>query len=595
MQSTKLNTGKFVSYTIRCNGKVIEQTYAVRSIQIYHAINRIGKAEIAIYCGDMPNSNVPESESEYFVPGTAIDILLGYDCNDKPVFSGIVTSQRIKLPRSITEKMLLIVECKNNAIKTTFQRKNKVFLEKTDSDVISEVLTSSGISVSVDSTTAKHGQLVQYYCSDWDFVLSRADACGLFVSTSGNKVKVFKPEVGAKPVFSVKYGLDILSFDGELQAEAQTTAAECVGWNPTDQSLVVEHVNAPATNSQGNIAIREMSQNTGCEKIYFQNDGCYDSSLLKDWGTSQLLKNGLARYQGSFSICGCEEVVPGCIVKLEGMGERFNGNVFVGSVTHTYKPGQWITEVGMGINPANITQKADVISPSASGFLPGIEGLHIGIVQQLNGDPNSDFRIRVKIPLLNNKDNVVWARLVQFAASSGSGCHFVPSVGDEVILGFINNDPNTAIILGALFSGKHPAMFDYDDKNYKRAIITPESLTILLDDEKKGVLISTPGGNTIEVCDKDKKITLKDQNGNSVVLEDGGITLVADKKVTIDAADIELKGKSSVKIACQGDIKTEGMNIETNAKANVKICSSVATEVSSSLNTTIKGVLVKIN
>ena len=35
--------------------------------------------------------------------------------------------------------------------------------------------------VNVDATSYQHPEMVQYYCSDWDFALSRADANGLFI------------------------------------------------------------------------------------------------------------------------------------------------------------------------------------------------------------------------------------------------------------------------------------------------------------------------------------------------------------------------------------------------------------------------------
>ena len=44
-----------------------------------------------------------------------------------------------------------------------------------------------------------------------------------------------------------------------------------------------------------------------------------------------------------------------------------------------------------------------------------------------------------------------------------------------------------------------------------------------------------------------------------------------------------------------GDLKMEAKNIELKAKINAKVNSSLATEVSASVNTTIKGALVKIN
>lgn len=85
----------------------------------------------------------------------------------------------------------MVVECRDFAYQTTLGRKNRIFEKKKDSDMIKEVLKAYG-SVKVDATTYQYSEMVQYYCSDWDFALSRADANGLFISTEGKEIEVFK-------------------------------------------------------------------------------------------------------------------------------------------------------------------------------------------------------------------------------------------------------------------------------------------------------------------------------------------------------------------------------------------------------------------
>ena len=88
----------------------------------------------------------------------------------------------------------MVVECRDFAYQATQGRKNRIFEKKKDSDMIKEVLKAYG-SVKVDATTCQYSEMVQYYCSDWDFALSRADANGLFISTEGKEIEVFKKKV----------------------------------------------------------------------------------------------------------------------------------------------------------------------------------------------------------------------------------------------------------------------------------------------------------------------------------------------------------------------------------------------------------------
>ena len=204
------NKEKVVTYAIYSNGSKVSDSYQFKSIEIHREVNRIGRAVLKIIAGDMPDANVPESESDTFNPGQAVRIELGYESDYTGVFSGIVVAQKIQIPKHAGSSPVLIVECRDDAVKATVVRKNRVFEKKKDSEVIQAVLEDCGLSAEVDSTSVKYTQLVQYYCTDWDFALSRADANGLLIITDGSQVKVKKPDVSGTPVLQVTYGTDLL-------------------------------------------------------------------------------------------------------------------------------------------------------------------------------------------------------------------------------------------------------------------------------------------------------------------------------------------------------------------------------------------------
>ncbi|NDV82960.1 type VI secretion system tip protein VgrG [Bacteroides sp. 51] len=594
--SPNTNTGKVVTFAVFSNGKKVSDLLKFKSIIVHHEVNRIGSAILKIFAGDMPKADIPESASDDFKPGQEIKIELGYESQNKQVFQGIVVAHKVQISKTADSSPLLIVECRNTAIRATVGRKNRLFEKKTDKQAITTVLSEAGLSPTVGDTPTTHTQLLQYYSTDWDFALSRADACGLVVITDGSKVTVKAPEISASPAMKISYGTDLISFDGELYAEDQFTSVESIGWDSTQQKVVVASSSPASLNQQGNMSVSQMSDSVGTDKIILQTDAYSDSGMLKSWADATLLKAGLARYKGTFSFRGDAKAVAGCIIELAGLGTRFNGKAYAGSVTHTMKEGVWVTEVGMGISPMHITQQPDVVAPAASGFLPGIEGLHIGVVSKLTEDPDSLGRIQVKIPLLNISKDTVWARLIQFTASNKTGGFFMPSVGDEVILGFLNNDPNQAIILGSLYSSKRMPPYTLDDNNYKRAIVTPEKLTVELDDEKKIITITTPGENSIVISDDGKGITLKDQNNNKLVLNDSGIKLESAKDIVLTAkGNITLDATSKATIKAKQDVAVEGLNVNLKAQMGASVKGSATAELSASGQTTVKGAMVMIN
>ena len=204
-----------------------------------------------------------------------------------------------------------------------------------------------------------------------------------------------KPDVSTSPVLTVTYGVDLTTFDLELSADDQFTQYEAMSWDPATQKAVKVSASSPSLNKQGDLQPKNIAIG---DSFLLQTDAPTDEKALKQWADGMALKAGLARYQGSCRFCGSAKVVPGCIIELKGLGKRFNGNLFVGLVTHTIENNEWTTEAGAGVSSLNITDETDVVSPSASGFLPGLQGLHAAVVRKLDGDPLKEYRIQIELP-----------------------------------------------------------------------------------------------------------------------------------------------------------------------------------------------------
>jgi Rhs element Vgr protein len=583
-------TDRVLAYTVTCNGKPLDDSFELISAHVRLELNRIGKATLRFNAGDMDNQQFDETDSDYFKPGNSIKLDAG-ELNDlKTLFEGVIIETSIKINKG--QRSQMVVECRDNAYQATQGRKNRIFEKKKDSEILKEVLSAYG-SVSVDETKYQHPEIVQYYCSDWDFALSRADACGMFIYCEGSKIGIFKPKVSASPVLTVTYGSDMIDFDGGLSSGDLFSGYEAVSWDPATQKQTKVSASAPELNEQGDLTANALA---GSNNLLFQTDAPKEPAALQEWVNSMALKAGLARYRGKVSFYGAAEVIPGCLIELKGLGKRFNGNAYIGSVTHIIEKNEWITEAGIGVQSGNITEEPDVVSPPAGGFLPGTEGLHTAIVKKIDSDPAGEYRIQVELPWLEGKEKMLWARFATAYASSGSGYFFLPEPEDEVLVGFINNDPSHPVILGEIYGSKHKAPFEYEAKNNKKAIVTRSKLTIEFDEEKKILTLHTPGKNKIEISDEGKSITLSDQNKNTVVMDGNGISLSSAKDLTLKAqGGITLDATSNVKVSSKSDVSAEGANVNIKAKIGVAVKGNASAEFSAAGKTVLKGGMVLIN
>ncbi len=157
----------------------------------------------------------------------------------------------------------------------------------------------------------------------------------------------------------------------------------------------------------------------------------------------------------------------------------------------------------------------------------------------------------------------------------------VERIGDEVIVGFVNDDPRAPIVLGALHSGAKPSPIEPSDDNHEKGIVTRSGMKLLFNDDLNQIDIETPNGNTIKISDDSGSLEIKDENGNAIELNSDGITMSSAKDITLNAAS--------------GDITIEGININLKASAQFTAEGSAGAEVSTSAIAVLKGSLVQIN
>jgi len=573
-----------------------EQTdLEIISCSVRHALNTVPRATLVIADGNMPKNESPLSDGALFKPGAAIEIRVGYGDEDQSVFSGVVVRHGYKITGNNYSR--LVVECRDTACKMTLGRKSVNYVDQTDSAIIESLISDAGLSADVDSTTITHKELVQYYCTDWDFMVARAELLGLLVNVSAGKVSVKAPAVDGTAVLALKWGETLLELHADIDARSQWTAVQAQGWDPAKQALVQGASAAPpALNKQGDLDGAALAAVASPGTVLLQSPASSDSAVLDSWAKSVQLKAGLARVRGRMRFLGDAAALPGTLITLDGVGTRFNGDVFVSAVQHDMADGNWISEAEFGLDPNWQVERPDVVAPLASGQLPGVSGLQIGVVVKLDGDPAGESRIQIKLPSLASKNEGVWARLLQLYASNSFGTFFLPEINDEVLVGYLNGDPSYPVVLGSMYSSKQVSPYALAAANNTKAIVTRCKHKIEFNEEDKIITVTTPGNNKLVLDDKDKSILLKDQNGNSIKLSDSGIALDSAKDITLNAkGGITLDAVNAISITSKADVKASGLNISCEAQAGFTGKGSATAELSASGQTTVKGAMVMIN
>lgn len=596
--STEIASGGIASFIVKVSGSAIPDESRVYSIHIEKSTNRIPSARITLLDGDLTTGKFEASSSATFVPGNKITVEAGYDNKNKVIFSGIITGQTLRVDDVIGSA--LVVECRDEAVKMVVGRKSLSFSKKKDSDIISQIIgTYSGLSADVSATQTVWPEQIQYYATDWDFVLARAETNGFVVNVVNGKVTVGAPDANSSPVLTVAYGNNLYEFNAELNAINQLNSVKAQTWDYQTQAVI----NGSATTSSsgpGNLSSKKLSEVVGLSDYMLQTGGSIAAADLTNWSKAQLVKSDFSKIQGELKIQGTNLLDPGVYITLASLGDRFNGDYLVSGVMHDISDGNWMTDVTVGLSDQWFTEEPDVVAPPAAGLLPGAQGLFSGTVKKMYEDPDSQYRVLLDMPLFDANGEGVWARLTNFYSTAGAGAFFMPEVGDEVVVGFLNEDPRYPVILGSLYSSSKIKPFtglDPDEKNSKKAIVTKSNIAITFDDENIVLTLATPGKNTLILSDQDKKVTLEDQNGNSIVMSESGITIKSGKDINIEATgNLNLKGTQGVTVeSSAGDVQVKGLNVKANADMQFSAEGSASASVQGGGELTLKGAMVMIN
>lgn len=242
-------------------------------------------------------------------------------------------------------------------------------------------------------------------------------------------------------------------------------------------------------------------------------------------------------------------------------------------IRHSITSGEWYTDLQFGLNMDD-DQQSDF-----SAVNPDSRGLLIGTVLQIDSDPQSNERVLVNIPTLKSSEGI-WARVLTLDAGEDRGWVFWPEVDDEVILGFLQDDPNYPVILGKLHSTKHNSPYPAESENAKKGYKSRSGMELIFDDKEKSIMLKSPHGNIMKLSDEDEGLVVTDQHDNAIILHKEGIILTSSKDLVVKA---------------KGEVKISGQKVSVKADMEAKVEAKSGLSLSCNAMTELKGNIVKIN
>jgi Rhs element Vgr protein len=541
-------------------GELSPLSRRLTEVEIIREVNRVPSAELVLQDGDFARREFALSNEADLAPGKELRIKLEYVGASEngrggqkapPLFAGMIVRQSVEADVSGSR---LKLELKSKSYAMTLRRRSRVFRDQKDSDAFRSILEEYGLPAGqLDDTATVHAELVQYNCTDWDFLLSRADFNGLWVVVGldgeGKEiVDIVRPQIAEAADFVITLGMNqppVYSMEMEADLSDQCGTVESFSWNSKTQKMTRVASAVDFSLAQGNLDPTALSAAIGSDKVALQSPAESNEEELQAWADAFVVKSRLSLLRGQISVKGEAFYQTNKTLEIKGVSERFNGRTLITGLRHDAGLQGWTSSLQFGRPASWFAAQADVSGSPAAAMSPPIHGLHIGKVEAYESDQERKLRVKVSAPAIHEKEGLLHARLGTPYAGKSHGLFFRPEVGDEVILGFFDDDPRHAVILGALYSEEFPPPVEdgqIDAENNTKAWLSRQGIKMIWDEKGPALHIVSQeqGGKKMQVSLGKDALEISDMKGNLIKMDDQGITIQSDKAVTLVAPKVDV-------------------------------------------------------
>jgi len=457
--------------------------WGILTIYIVREINKIPWAMITLIDGDFSGAGFQISDDPFFAVGEKIKISHSSYADDKPMFEGFVVKQDI---RADSDRSFLTVELRDPAFVHTHHRESKAYSDdKSDKAIIEEIIKVSNIAMPENTFSP----MVRYNCTDWDFVVSRSDVNGCCVLVKNGKIEVKdrknflgQQEDNGLSIHEISYEeKTIYDFHMEMDGREQYQKVSATLLNNKTFEGKSEDIEVE---EKGLFTAQEQTVNYDntekfCrrKKILFHPVPSLNGEQeAKKWAESQFYKERLARLKGRLKMDGKKgedaekDIWPGDVIDIQNIAKRFDGKKIVTGVRHQISENGWYVEVQFGTSTDWFTARDDIEDLPAGGLLPAIHGLHIGKIikrkckYEIEKDEQFYIDYEVEFPITSEEQKENYTILARQIFTNRESQKFFEEK-DIVILGFLNDDPRHAVILGVI---NHIDSFLSDFKEYEK-------------------------------------------------------------------------------------------------------------------------------
>ncbi len=475
------------------------------------------------------------------VLGKNVYITIALPSGDSQYINGVVTrfSQGSKSERSTS----YFAEVRPWFWLLTLQSDNRIFQNKTVPEILEQVFSDMGFSDYKNALTTTYQPIefcVQYRETTFQFLSRLMESAGIFYFFEHNSEKHTLIFTDNADSYLSLPGIETIRFS---QTEHEWKSIDAMIDGEISKQVVSGKVSIDDYNFEtpGTDLLAVVSGSSPSYSIY-EYPGKYQK---KDQGES-LANLKISAFEAEQSILSgrsaCSAFHVGCKFTLSNHYQSdANSGYVIRSIRHSLSAGDYSNH--FDAFPDSVTYRPLCVTP-----VPRIYGAQTALVVGKSGEEiwtDQYGRIKVKFywdqSSAQDETSSCWVRVSQGWAGKQWGAIFIPRIGQEVVVSFLDGDPDRPIITGCVYNAEQTTPYTLPDEQTKSTIKTNSS--------KGG-----SGFNEIRFEDKQGSEELffqAQKDMNVTVLNDQTITVTNNRSVTVSEKDETLmvsKGNRSIQV-----------------------------------------------
>lgn len=344
-RSVRSPNSDLASFEILIDGTPLRDDIVVRRIELQRGLNSLPSLRIEIEDGSLLDQTFAHSSSALFVPGAEIVLRLGYEGKNADAFQGILLAQTIRMGGERGSS--LIVTCGDIVQKLARLAAPDPHEGTADDAVITALLRDAGLGQDIAPMPGRSARELWQGDSAWEVMLRIAAANGLVVTVADGTVTLAAPKFG-EPNLSATLGIDIIGFELTMDAATQDAAVVIEAYDPEGHERITARGGEPSVNLQGDLTGDALGKVLAVTRSVSSGSAMHPDTL-QAWADAMMVQRRLSRFRGEICLPGNLGLVAGEQLMLDGLGARFSGNAYIGSVRHVLADGEWQSTVTVGV------------------------------------------------------------------------------------------------------------------------------------------------------------------------------------------------------------------------------------------------------